>query len=56
MQRRAGVATLIAADRGRGEGYRVIDVPAEMAWSIAATASPWVADNEWALAAGSELR
>jgi putative membrane protein len=30
------------------KGYRVIDVPADLAWSIAATASPWVADNAWA--------
>ncbi len=56
MQRRAGVATLIAAAAAGVKSYRVIDVPAEMAWSIAATASPWVADNEWALAAGSDLR
>jgi putative membrane protein len=30
------------------KGYRVLDVPAEQAWSIAAAASPWVADNDWA--------
>ena len=47
LQRRAGVATLIAAAAAGVKSYRVIDVPAEMAWSIAATASPWVADNEW---------
>ena len=56
MQRRAGVATLIAAAAAGVKSYQLIDVPAEMAWSIAATASPWVADNEWALAAGSDLR
>ena len=48
MQRRAGVATLIAATAAGVKHYQVIDVPAEQAWSIAAQASPWVADNEWA--------
>lgn len=53
MQRRAGVATLIAATAAGVKRYQVIDVPAELAWSIAAEASPWVADNEWADAAQS---
>jgi putative membrane protein len=48
LQRRAGVATLIAATAAGEKRYQVIDVPAEQAWSIAAAASPWVADNEWA--------
>jgi putative membrane protein len=48
LQRRAGVATLIAATAAGRKHYRVIDVPAELAWSIAATASPWVADSMWA--------
>jgi putative membrane protein len=48
LQRRAGVATLTAATAAGVKGYRVIDVPADLAWSIAATASPWVADNDWA--------
>ncbi|MGV0800772.1 PH domain-containing protein, partial [Mycolicibacterium elephantis] len=43
MQRRAGVATLIAATAAGVKHYQVIDVPAELAWSIAAEASPWVA-------------
>lgn len=47
-QRRAGVATLIAATAAGVKGYQVIDVPAELAWSIAAGASPWVARNRWA--------
>jgi putative membrane protein len=47
-QRRAGVATLIAATAAGVKRYQVIDVPAELGWSIAATASPWVADSEWA--------
>ena len=47
-QRRAGVATLIAATAAGTKRYQLIDVPAEVAWSIAATASPWVADTEWA--------
>jgi putative membrane protein len=48
LQRRAGVATLIAATAAGVKGYRVIDVPAGLAWSIAGSASPWVADSEWA--------
>jgi putative membrane protein len=48
QQRRAGVATLIAATAAGVKSYRVIDVPAELAWSIAAAATPWVADSEWA--------
>jgi putative membrane protein len=39
---------LTAATAAGVKGYRVIDVPADLAWSIAATASPWVADNDWA--------
>lgn len=45
MQRRAGVATLIAATAAGVKRYQVIDVPAELAWSIAAQASPWVAQS-----------
>ena len=48
MQRRAGVATLIAATAAGVKHYQVIDVPAELAWSVAAAASPWVAETEWA--------
>jgi putative membrane protein len=48
LQRRAGVATLIAATAAGVKRYQVIDVPAELAWSIAAAASPWVVDNDWA--------
>jgi putative membrane protein len=48
LQRRAGVATLVAATAAGRKRYRVIDVPAEMAWSVAAEASPWVADSSWA--------
>ncbi|MDV3125651.1 PH domain-containing protein [Mycobacterium sp. 21AC1] len=47
MQRRAGVATLIAATAAGEKRYEVLDVPAEQAWSIVAAASPWVADNHW---------
>lgn len=49
FQRRAGVATLIAATAAGTKHYQVIDVPAELSWSIAGAASPWVADSEWAL-------
>ncbi|MEO6792951.1 MAG: PH domain-containing protein [Mycobacterium sp.] len=48
FQRRAGVATLIAATAAGVKAYRVIDVPQEWAWSVAAQASPWVADSRWA--------
>lgn len=48
FQRRAGVATLIAATAAGTKHYQVIDVPADESWSIAGTASPWVADSEWA--------
>jgi putative membrane protein len=47
LQRRAGVATLIAATAAGVKSYRVIDVPADLAWTIAAATSPWVADNAW---------
>lgn len=48
LQRRAGVATLIAATAAGRKRYHVIDVPADLAWSVAAAASPWVADSVWA--------
>lgn len=47
FQRRAGVATLVAATAAGTKRYVLIDVPAEMAWTVAATASPWVADSVW---------
>ena len=52
FQRRAGVATLVAATAAGVKHYQVLDVPAELAWTIAATASPWVAETEWARTAG----
>jgi putative membrane protein len=48
FQRRAGVATLVAATAAGVKGYRVLDVPAELAWSIAGQATPWVGRTEWA--------
>ncbi len=48
FQRRAGVATLVAATAAGTKRYVLIDVPAELAWTVAATASPWVADSRWA--------
>ncbi len=57
FQRRAGVATLIAATAAGEKRYQVLDVPAEQAWSVAAAATPWVTDNAWATGqAGPELR
>jgi len=49
MQRRAGVATLVAATAAGTKRYEVIDVPAGQAWVIAAQASSWVADSIWAV-------
>jgi putative membrane protein len=48
LQRRAGVATLIAATAAGQKRYRVIDVPAAQAWAIAASATPWIAHSAWA--------
>ncbi|MDT0425978.1 PH domain-containing protein, partial [Streptomyces evansiae] len=48
FQRRAGVATLIAATAAGEKRYAVVDIPAAQAWSVAVAASPWVADNAWA--------
>jgi putative membrane protein len=48
FQRRAGVATLVAATAAGVTGYRVLDVPAELAWSIAAETTPWLGRTEWA--------
>jgi putative membrane protein len=48
MQRRVGVATLIAATAAGVKRYEVIDVPADLAWSVAMQASPWVRETEWA--------
>lgn len=57
FQRRAGVATLIAATAAGEKRYQVLDVPAHHAWSVAVAATPWVADNAWASGrAGPELR
>lgn len=48
LQRRAGVATLVAATAAGVKRYRLLDVPADLAWSVAATASPWLTENDWA--------
>lgn len=48
FQRRAGVATLIAATAAGAKHYQLIDVPVEWAWSIAATATPWLERTRWA--------
>ncbi|XCI59523.1 membrane protein [Mycolicibacterium parafortuitum] len=47
-QRRAGVATLIAATAAGVKRYEVIDVPAEQAWAIAGATSPWLSATRWA--------
>jgi putative membrane protein len=49
FQRRAKVATLVAATAAGVKRYPLIDVPDELVWSIAAEASPWVADSIWAI-------
>lgn len=48
FQRRAGVATLVAATAAGVKRYELIDVPADLAWTIAATTSPWVGASQWA--------
>jgi putative membrane protein len=48
FQRRAGVATLVAATAAGAKAYRVIDVPVDWAWSVAGQASAWVAESRWA--------
>ncbi|BCO37924.1 membrane protein [Mycobacterium heckeshornense] len=48
-QRRAGVATLVAATAAGTKRYHLIDVPERLAWTIAAQASPWVAESRWAV-------
>ncbi|MGB3483228.1 MAG: PH domain-containing protein, partial [Mycobacterium sp.] len=53
LQRRTGVATLIAATAAGTKRYVVLDVPAEQAWAVAARASPWVADAQWAQPSGA---
>lgn len=49
LQRRARVATLVAATAAGTKRYPLIDVPEDQAWAVAATASPWVADSMWAM-------
>ncbi|WP_372503799.1 PH domain-containing protein [[Mycobacterium] manitobense] len=57
FQRRAGVATLVAATAAGVKAYRVVDVPAGAAWSVAAAVSPWLTGTGWArTGAGPELR
>ncbi|PQM45801.1 hypothetical protein C1Y40_04012 [Mycobacterium talmoniae] len=49
FQRRAGVATLVAATAAGVKAYQVVDIPAAQAWAVTAQASPWVADSRWAV-------
>jgi putative membrane protein len=49
LQRRAGVATLVAATAAGTKRYPLIDVPENEVWAVAAQASPWVADSMWAI-------
>ncbi|MBV8862959.1 MAG: PH domain-containing protein [Mycobacterium sp.] len=48
LQRRAGVATLVAATAAGTKRYPLIDVPENLIWGVAAQASPWVAESMWA--------
>jgi putative membrane protein len=48
FQRRSRVATLVAATAAGTKRYRLIDVPEDEAWAVAAQASPWVAESIWA--------
>ena len=47
-QRRAGLATLVAATAAGTKRYEVLDVPADTAWAIATTTSAWLARTTWA--------
>ena len=49
FQRRAKVATLVAATAAGVKRYPLIDVPEDLVWAVAAEASPWVADSMWAV-------
>jgi putative membrane protein len=49
LQRRAGVATLVAATAAGAKRYSLIDVPENQVWAVAAQASPWVAGSAWAI-------
>ncbi|HZC90828.1 MAG TPA: PH domain-containing protein [Mycobacterium sp.] len=49
FQRRAGVATLVAATAAGHKRYPLIDVPETEVWAVAAQASPWVAESIWAI-------
>jgi putative membrane protein len=49
FQRRAKVATLVAATAAGVKRYPLIDVPEDLVWAVAAEASPWVADSIWAV-------
>jgi putative membrane protein len=48
LQRRAGVATLVAATAAGTKRYPLIDVPEDLVWAVAGKASPWVANSVWA--------
>ncbi len=49
LQRRSGVATLVAATAAGIKRYPLIDVPENQVWAVAAEASPWVDDSMWAI-------
>ncbi|MCV7230215.1 PH domain-containing protein [Mycolicibacterium komossense] len=49
FQRRAGVATLVAATAAGTKRYEVLDIPVELAWAVAAEASPWVKNCAWSV-------
>jgi putative membrane protein len=49
LQRRAGVATLVAVTAAGAKRYPLIDVPENQVWAVAAQASPWVAHSVWAI-------
>ncbi len=52
LQRRAGVATLVAATAAGVKPYEVVDVPPDRAWSTAASPSPWPGDTAWSRCPG----
>jgi putative membrane protein len=45
FQRRAGVATVVAATPAGAGHYEVIDIPEELAWSLIEAVTPGCADS-----------
>src|SRR3984957_14163391 len=49
IQRRAKVATLVAATAAGGKRYPLMDWPEELVWAVTREAWPWVAGGIWSV-------